>query len=156
MSIRNPAPRPTGRHRSRLSARTVTPSLPRLSIPLLVAICFAGVGAVGASAASLGGLTTADLGAADATVAAHPTGVNAQWLPVRSGTNWILNGITLSTAAGEPFTNGERLKLEHCRHFRLSSVRDLLHPLRHLDDHDDHAKHNRHPLRRGRHQCHRD
>lgn len=109
MRTRAVAPRPSGRHRSCIPARTVAPPLVRLSLPIVAAVTIAALGSVGASAASLGGLTTSDLGASSGTVAAHPSGLTAQWMPARSGSDWLLDGIVLG--AVEPFTDGERLKL---------------------------------------------
>lgn len=42
---------------------------------------------------------------------AHPSGLTAEWAPIRSGSDWLLDGITLQATPGEPFTDGERLKV---------------------------------------------
>jgi hypothetical protein len=110
VAARTFARRPTGRHRSRVSLRrAVTPSLYGLSVPTLVAASIALIGVVGASAATLGGLKTSDLGATDASVAIHTSGINATWSAVASGTSWVVNGITLTTNAGDTFAANEKL-----------------------------------------------
>ncbi len=111
MTARTSARRPTGRHRSRVSLRrAVTPSVYGISVPTLAIASALLVGAVGASAATLGGLKTIDLGSSDASVAIHTSGINAVWTPAVSGTSWVVNGITLTTAApGDVFAANEKI-----------------------------------------------
>ena len=110
MTARTSARRPTGRHRSRVSLRrAVTPSVYGISVPTLAIASALLVGAVGASAATLGGLKTADLGASDASVAIHSSGINVTWSPLVSGTTWVVNGITLTTNTGDTFAANEKL-----------------------------------------------
>ncbi len=110
MTARMSASRPTGRHRSRVSLRrAVTPSVVGLSLPVLVIASVGVIGLVGASAATLGGLRTTDLGASDATVAIHTTGIDVGWTPLVSGTSWVLNGITLTTSGADQFAAQESL-----------------------------------------------
>ncbi len=110
MTASTSARRPTGRHRSRVSLRrAVTPSVFGLSIPTLAIASALLVGVVGASAATLGGLKTSDLGDSEATVAIHTSGINANWSAVASGTTWLVNGITLTTNSGDTFAAGEKI-----------------------------------------------
>jgi hypothetical protein len=110
MTARTSARRPIGRHRSRVSLRrAVTPSVVGVSVPTLAIASVILIGAVGASAATLGGLKTTDLGASDATVAIHTSGINATWTPLASGTSWVVNGITLTTNSGDTFAASEKL-----------------------------------------------
>ena len=103
---------PTGRHRSRVSLRrAVTPSLYGLSVPVLVAASVALLGVVGASAATLGGLKTGDLGSSNAGVAIHGTGITATWTPALVATTWVVSGITLKTAATDTFSAGEKVSV---------------------------------------------
>jgi hypothetical protein len=110
MTARTSARRPTGRHRSRVSLRrAVTPSVVGVSVPTLAIASVILIGVVGASAATLGGLKTSDLGASDAAVAIHASGINATWTPLASGTSWVVNGITLTTNSGDTFAASEKL-----------------------------------------------
>ena len=112
MTARKSARRPTGRHRSRVSLRrAVTPSVYAIGVPTLVAILVVTIGAVAASAASLGGLKTSDVGAADASTAIHTAGVTVLWTPLASGTSWVLNGMTLGTTGTDTFSAQENVKV---------------------------------------------
>ncbi len=112
MSTSTSARRPTGRHRSRVSLRrAVTPSVYGLSVPTLVVASIALIGVVGASAATLGGLKTSDLGAGNAAVNIHTSGISVQWAAALSGTNWVLNGITLTTPGADRFAAGEKVSV---------------------------------------------
>jgi hypothetical protein len=112
MSTSTSARRPTGRHRSRVSLRrAVTPSVYGLSVPTLVVASIALIGVVGASAATLGGLKTSDLGAGNAAVSIHTSGISVQWASTLSGTSWVLNGITLTTPGADRFAAGEKVSV---------------------------------------------
>ena len=89
----------------------MTPSVYGVSVPTLVVASIALVGVVGASAATLGGLKTSDLGAGSGSVAIHSTGVSAQWTAALSGTSWVLNGITLATSGTDRFAAGEKVSV---------------------------------------------
>ncbi len=81
-----------------------------LALGTLIAI--AGTcGAVGASASTLGGVRTADVGAANGAVGIHSSGVTAGWTAAYSGVSWMLNGVTLSTPGTDRFAAGEQVRL---------------------------------------------
>lgn len=82
-----------------------------LSVPTLVVASIALIGVVGASAATLGGLKTSDLGAGNAAVNIHTSGISVQWAAALSGTNWVLNGITLTTPGADRFAAGEKVSV---------------------------------------------
>jgi hypothetical protein len=112
MTVRMSSRRPAGRHRSRVSLRrAVTPSAYAFGVPTLVGVLVVALGTVAASAASLGGLRTSDLGAADGASAIHSDGINVQWTPAVSGATWVLDGITLTTPGTDTFAAGEKLNL---------------------------------------------
>jgi hypothetical protein len=82
-----------------------------IGVPTLIAYLVLAIGGVAASAASLGGLKTVDVGAADASTAIHTAGVTVQWTPLASGISWVLNGITLGTTGTDTFAAGENVKV---------------------------------------------
>lgn len=67
-------------------------------------------GVVGASAATLGGLQTDDFGAATGNVAGHGSGLTVTWGARWSGTQTVLDSLTITSAVGEPFVVGERVE----------------------------------------------
>jgi hypothetical protein len=89
--------------------RAVTPTTILSTTIAVAAILCAGV--VTASAATLGGLKTNDLGAATGTVAAHTAGINVRWRAVRTGTTWVVNQIRLTTTGTDTFANGEKIRV---------------------------------------------
>lgn len=78
---------------------------------VLALLGFAAAGAVGASAASLGGLATSTLGAGGASGFSHPAGVDVRWAPVFSGGLWRVSAIEVITRGSEQFAVGERVRL---------------------------------------------
>jgi hypothetical protein len=77
----------------------------------LAAIASVGVlGIVGASAATLGGLRTNDLGATAGTVASHTLGISITWGSRWSGSALVLDSVTVTTAPSQPFVVGETIK----------------------------------------------
>ncbi len=86
-------------------------SLPhlRLAAAILVIAAAAG-GVVSASAATLGGVTTSDLGALDARLSTIP-GVTVHWTPAAQGADWIIGGATVAANGGAGFLPGDVLRL---------------------------------------------
>ncbi|MES2170511.1 MAG: hypothetical protein V4479_07285 [Actinomycetota bacterium] len=100
---------PRGRHRSRArERRAVTPRVLALGILVVVAgTC----GVVTASAATLGGIKTTDVGAANGAVAIHTSGITATWTAAFSAGSWMLNGVLLATPGADRFAAGEQVRL---------------------------------------------
>ena len=83
----------------------------RAHLAQLIALVFiALLGAVGASAATLGGLRTDDLGAADGATLSHSSGLSMAWGARWSGAALVLDTITVTTATGQGFSTGELLE----------------------------------------------
>ncbi|MGC3954975.1 MAG: hypothetical protein QM804_12165 [Propionicimonas sp.] len=74
----------------------------------LIALALAGI--VTSSAASIGAVHPAPLGAAQATTQ-RITGVNLDWSPVGRSSHWRADAVTISTDPGQEFQAGDRVKL---------------------------------------------
>jgi hypothetical protein len=79
-------------------------------VATIVLAAVALLGVVGASASTLGGLLTNDLGSSTGTVAAHASGITVTWGSRWSGSAVVLDSVSLSTTAGQPFVVGEQVK----------------------------------------------
>lgn len=100
------------RHAARRSKRATDAIafLARHIFAVLALFSVAIFGVVGASAATLGGLQTSDLGAAVGTVAGHTSGLTVTWGARWSGTATVLDSVTITTAVSQPFVVGERVE----------------------------------------------
>jgi hypothetical protein len=100
------------RHAARRSKRATDAIafIARHIFALLALFSVAIFGVVGASAATLGGLQTNDLGAAVGTVAGHTSGLTVTWGARWSGSATVLDSLTITSAAAEPFVVGERVE----------------------------------------------
>jgi len=74
---------------------------------VIALVLIATMGAVGASAATVGGLRTPDLGAANTTLLSHSSGLSVSWGARWSGTAIVLDSITFTAATGQSFVAGE-------------------------------------------------
>lgn len=77
-----------------------------LFVGAVVLVCS---GAVGASAATLGGAAADDIGAGATRGYGHPSGFDIRWVPAWNGTQWIIS--TLHVGSAEPLRSGERIRL---------------------------------------------
>ncbi|CAN5243512.1 hypothetical protein BH09ACT1_BH09ACT1_07320 [soil metagenome] len=95
-----------------MSSRT-RPRITRSSLAtaLGAVALLAALSVVGAAAASASGVRSPDLGAATGPVSVHASGLAITWSPAFTGGKWILDGIAVAAASGEPFTSGERVRL---------------------------------------------
>ncbi|MCU1414516.1 MAG: hypothetical protein JWN80_1856 [Microbacteriaceae bacterium] len=101
-----------GRHRSRVLTRAVRTRVLALGI-LIAATCTVGVvSVVGASAATLGGVKTADVAAATGTVAIHSSGITATWTAkASSAAGFTVNNVTFTAPGADRFEVGEQLRI---------------------------------------------
>ncbi len=100
-----------GRRPRRIRVRRAAASTTlRILISVLAGVLSTGA-AVSASAATLGGLQTADLGAAHGGVQAHPDGVIVNWSPAFEGVAPVVGGVTVSAVAPDSFVAGEQLRV---------------------------------------------
>jgi hypothetical protein len=83
----------------------------RLIFVITALAAVAAFGVVGASAATLGGLKTNDLGAADGTVASHLGGISVDITPVWDTAGWTVNGLTLVTPGADEFQPAEVVRV---------------------------------------------
>ena len=82
-----------------------------VALGVLIAIACTG-GVVGASAATLGGVRTADVGAATGSVAIHTAGITATWTAKLSSTaGFTVNNLTLTAPGTDRFEVGEQVRI---------------------------------------------
>lgn len=97
-----------------MTALAPIPSATRAILSPRALLAFAGLlvaTAVGASAASLGGVAASSVGTGAVAGFGHPAGVAVRWTPALAGGQWVVSALEVTTRGGETFAADEDLNL---------------------------------------------